>query len=235
MSWKVDDVMTKHVIAVRPSAGFKELVTLMSEHGIGALPVVDVVDSNGRLVGMVSETDLLAKERAATLERATGPEARREQRRARALTAEDLMSAPVVTLRPGDTLSRAARLMHTSRIKHAPVVDRGRLVGIVSRGDLLRPYLRSDDSILDEVRDAVLGRTLHLAPETVRVSVEDGVVTLAGELPTSSVARLAVRLVDGVAGVVAVRDQLAHRLDTSPPDVPPLPGARGLPAAGWRR
>jgi len=235
MSWTVHEVMTRNVVTVRPGTPYKDLVALMSEHAIGALPVVDVVDSEGRLVGMVSETDLLAKERASALRRPVSL-ARAEHRKAHGEVAEQLMTSPVVTARPDDTLTRAARRMRRARVHHLPVVEvTGRLVGIVSRGDLLKPYLRSDESIRHEVTTEVLCRLMALPPETVEVSVADGVVTLCGELETTGSADLAVRLTEAIEGVVGVHNRLACRLDDAEPGNPPRPGARGLPAAEWRR
>lgn len=236
MSWTVDNVMTRKVVTVRPTTAYKDLVALIREHAVGALPVVDVVDAEGRLVGMVSETDLLAKERAvAAPHAASGPRGSRSQK-ARAETAAELMTSPVVTVRADDTLARAARLMHRERVRHLPVVDAlGRLVGIVSRGDLLSPYLRSDESIRHEVTTEVLGRLLAVPPDAIEVSVADGVVTLGGELETSAAADRVVRLAGAVEGVVGVHSRLGYRLDTTEPSLPPRPGARGLPAAEWRR
>jgi len=235
MSWTVDAVMTKKVVAVRPATSYRDLVALMREHAIGAVPVVDVVDAEGRLVGIVSASDLLAKERATA---ARGPvgKALPERRRAHAEAAAELMTSPVVTVRPDDTLTRAARLMHRERVRHLPVVDAaGRLVGIVSRGDLLKPYLRSDESIRREIASDVLGGFMGLPPEAVDVSVADGVVTLRGEVEDSAAADLAVRLAEGVEGVVGVHDRLARRMDAAGPGTSPGPGARGLPAVEWRR
>jgi CBS domain-containing protein len=235
MSWTVDEVMTRKVVTARPTTPYKELVALMSEHAIGALPVVDLLDSEGRLVGMVSETDLLAKERA-TVARRPVTRNQPERRRAHAEVAEQLMTSPVVTVRPDDTLARAARLMHRERVNHLPVVDAtGRLAGIVSRSDLLKPYLRSDESIRREVTAEVLGNLMALPRDTVEVAVADGVVTLSGVLESSGTTDLAVRLTEAIEGVVGVHNRLAFRLDAAEPGTPPRPGARGLPAAEWRR
>jgi CBS-domain-containing membrane protein len=235
MSWTVDEVMTKRVVTVRPATPYKDLVALMTEHAIAALPVVDVVDAEARLVGMVSETDLLVKERLSGARQPLS-RGRPEQGRARAEVAEHLMSSPVVTVRPDDTLASAARLMHRERVHHLPVVDAtGHLVGIVGRGDLLKPYLRSDESIRHQVAVEVLGHLVALPPDTVEVSVTDGVVTLCGELETSGTADLVVRLTEAIDGVVGVHNRLAYRLDDADPGTPPRPGFRGLPAAEWRR
>jgi predicted transcriptional regulator len=147
-----------------------------------------------------------------------------------------LMTSPIVTVRADDTLARAARLMYRTNVSHLPVVDgSGRLVGIVSRGDLLKPYLRSDESIREEIATEVLGRLMGVAPDAVEVSVDDGVVTLRGQLETSTSVDLAVHLTSAVDGVVGVHDRLAYRLHTGEPGLPPSPGTRGLPAAEWRR
>jgi CBS domain-containing protein len=234
MSWTVGDVMTRKVVAVRPHTGYKELVALMSEHAIGAVPVVDVTDSDGRLVGLVSETDLLAKERAGARRPAPGPA--RPDRRAEATTAADLMTAPVTTIQEGEPLARAARLMLRTKIRHLPVLDAsGRLAGIVSRGDLLKPYLRSDESIRREVATAVLDDVLGLSAGAVDVAVEDGVVTLEGEVETSATEEAALRLTRAVEGVVAVLDHIGFRHDSADVGTPPRPGSRGLPAAEWNR
>ena len=212
MSWTVDRVMTRAVVTVRPTTPYKELVALMSQYAISALPVVDLVDSEGQVVGLVSEDDLLAKERAGAERRMTS-RGHGEQAKAHAEAAHDVMTSPVVTVAPDDSLARAARLMHRARIRHLPVVDDdGRLVGIVSRSDLLKPYLRSDESIRHEVGTDVLGRFNSLA-EAVEVVVADGMVTLTGEMATSADVDLAVRLVSAIEGVVGVRNHLTFCMD----------------------
>lgn len=226
MSWTVDKVMTGKVITVRPTTVYRELVALMSEHAISALPVVDVADSTGRLVGLVTQDDLLAKERAGA-ERHMTSRGHGEQARAHAEVARDLMTSPVMTVAPDDSLARAARLMHQARIRHLPVVDdEGRLVGIVSRGDLLKPYLRSDESIRHEIAADVFGRHTTLFG-ALEVEVAEGVVTLTGELETTADIDLAIRLVSAVEGAVGVRNHLTHRVDASDPGPPPRPE--------WRR
>lgn len=145
--------------------------------------------------------------------------------KAEARSTADLMTAPAVTVGPEATLAEAARLMHRRRVKRLPVVDgEGRLVGIVSRADLLQPFLRIDESIAEEVRTAVLLQTLVIEPEAVTVTVENGVVRLEGELETRSLAAIAARLVKAVDGVVAVDNRLSWELDDTKihPQSPPM-------------
>ena len=232
MSWTVDKVMTTRVITARPSTGYKELARLLNEHAVSALPVVDVVGDERRLVGIVSEADLLAKKGPKYPEaRSRGDEARAE-----ALTAADLMTSPAVTVQPGDSLAQAARLMHRKKVKRLPVMNaKGRLVGVVSRGDLVKPFLRSDESIRQEIQNDVLVRTLHLDPAAVQVSVDEGVVKLDGELESKRLVAVLRRLVRSMEGVVGVEDRLTSRSEGAPSDLSGPAGTPGRPAAHWRR
>ncbi len=232
MSWTVDKVMTTRVITARPSTGYKELARLLNEHAVSALPVVDVVGDERRLVGIVSEADLLAKKGPKYPEaRSRGDEARAE-----ALTAADLMTSPAVTVQPGDSLAQAARLMHRKKVKRLPVMNaKGRLVGVVSRSDLVKPFLRSDESIRQEIQNDVLVRTLHLDPAAVQVSVDEGVVKLDGELESKRLVAVLRRLVRSMEGVVGVEDRLTSRPEGAPSDLSGPAGTPGRPAAHWRR
>ena len=232
MSWTVDKVMTTRVITARPSTGYKELARLLNEHAVSALPVVDVVGDERRLVGIVSEADLLAKKGPKYPEaRSRGDEAREE-----ALTAADLMTSPAVTVQPGDSLAQAARLMHRKKVKRLPVMNaKGRLVGVVSRSDLVKPFLRSDESIRQEIQNDVLVRTLHLDPAAVQVSVDEGVVKLDGELESKRLVAVLRRLVRSMEGVVGVEDRLTSRPEGAPSDLSGPAGTPGRPAAHWRR
>src|SRR5215469_328386 len=204
MSWTVDRVMTRRVIAVQPTTGYKEIARLMAKQHVSAVPVVDVVGSEGRLVGIVSEADLLAKEEAAGTSHQVSRDPRAEGR-----AAADLMTRPAITIRADGTVARAARLMLWDRVRVLPVVDpEGRLVGIVSRSDLLKIFLRSDESIRDEVQRHVLADQLGLEPDALEVWVSDGVVTLQGEAESAEQASRAVAGAGGVEGVVGVDDRL---------------------------
>ncbi|MGW7543220.1 CBS domain-containing protein [Streptomyces sp. NPDC054770] len=198
----VSDVMTRTVAAVGRRAPFKEIVRLMRDRQVSALPVIE---GAGRVVGVVSEADLLANE-----ELRDDPDAAYLQLRqpvdvakADALTAGDLMSLPAITVRPDATLSEAAGTMAREGVKRLPVVDEaGLLAGIVSRGDLLKVFLRGDAEIADEVRREIGS---YLAPSSaVRVEVSDGVVTLAGRIYDTALVPVAARLVRTVEGVVDV-------------------------------
>src|SRR5262252_2690391 len=213
MKTTVKDLMTSQVVTVTPATGFRELIAIMRDRGITGLPVID---TEGRLVGVVSESDLLLKEqRPLAEERHDRSWSQREERaKAASTVASGLMSRYVVTVRPEESIAGAARLMHRHAVQRLPVVDAaGRLVGIVSRGDLLKPYLRSDESIRREIASDVLGGFMGLP---------------------RAAADLAVRLAEGVEGVVGVHDRLARRMDAAGPGTSPGPGARGLPAVEWR-
>ena len=229
MSWNVSSVMTPDVVTVSPLATYKEIALRMSEHRVSALPVVD---QDGRVAGLVSQADLLLKEERP----AAGPggpliHPHGDAARATGRNAAAVMTSPAVTIGPEATLTEAARLMHRRRVKRLPVVDRdGRLLGIVSRSDLLRPYLRSDESVAREVREDVARRMLAIDPEALRVEVQDGVVRLHGTVETRSLATILTRLVERVEGVVGVDDRLAWKLDDRNIDLEPPPLAMRLSA-----
>ncbi|MCC8455170.1 CBS domain-containing protein [Streptomyces rochei] len=227
--YTVSDVMTRSVVALAAGAGFKDIVRTMRTQRISALPVID---AGNRVVGVVSEADLLRKEELRDSDQdvhpRTGPVPAHDK--ARGVTATDLMTSPAVTARPEETLAGAARVMARRGVKRLPVVDAdGVLRGIVSRGDLLRVFLRPDPEIAEEVRHEVVGGRLPDGIGPVRVEVHEGVVTLAGRVRDTSVVPLVERLVRSVEGVVDVRCELAgprHRpalepdLASEPPSGP---------------
>ncbi|MFJ7297381.1 CBS domain-containing protein [Streptomyces collinus] len=213
----VGDLMTHGVVLARRDTPFKNIVSLLSENEVTALPVVDDL---GHPVGVVSEADLL-RTVAARPDPAGLPRSPYASNGARAanddVTAEQLMSAPAVCARPGWTVVEAARLMDTEGVKRLPVVDESEtLVGIVSRGDLLRVFLRRDDALRDEIAGDVLVRTLGLAPSDVAVDVRDGRVTLKGQVETEEIIPVIERLCRGVDGVVSVDSALHRRSDGTP-------------------
>jgi CBS domain-containing protein len=232
MSWTVGAVMTREVVSVRPDTPYKAVVERMLERRISALPVVDAA---GQVLGVVSQADLMLKEEKPRHLGGALVHPRGDEARAMARNAVALMTAPAITVRQDASLTEAARLMHHRHVKQLPVVDAaGSLVGIVNRADVLRAFARSDESIETEVREDVLLRTLAIDPETVTVTVRDGVVRLEGELETRSLVRILERLVLGVEGVIGLDDELRWALDDthlhpdSPPDEERL-SARELP------
>ncbi|MDF3293612.1 CBS domain-containing protein [Streptomyces silvisoli] len=220
----VSDLMTTSVITARRDTTFKEIAGLLAEHDITAVPVVD---DNDRPVGMVSEADLLRKQAgqpdpagllAEAFERSEpGTDAwHADMAKAAATSAEWLMTTPVVTARPEWTVVEAARVMEQHKVKRLPVVNEaGQLVGLVSRADLLRVFLRRDQAIREEIMDDVLLGTLRLAPTDVSVNVVDGQVSLTGTVERRSLVPLVARLCRGVDGVVSVDARLQYRHDDS--------------------
>lgn len=234
MKRTVADVMTRTVVVVNESAPFKEVVRRMQEYRVSALPVVGADD---RLVGIVSEGDLILKEDP-DLEGEhrlfEGRHRRSDRGKAAGLLARELMTTPVVTIRPDDGLGDAARLIHRKQVKRLPVVDeRGRLLGIVSRADLLKGFLREDRSIAAEIRDDVIRRTLWIDPDTIRVVVRQGVAHLEGQVERRSLIPVLVRLVGGVEGVVGVDEALSYLVDdVTPPNDLPMPFSAVTPGPG---
>ncbi|MDX2708871.1 CBS domain-containing protein [Streptomyces sp. PA03-6a] len=204
----VGDVMTCRVVAVTRRASFKEIVRALEQWHVSAVPVVE---DGTRVVGVVSEADLLRKEEHRVDEPPPvgGAGGSRGSGKAAALTAEQLMTAPAVTVRGDASLAQAARAMARHQVKRLPVVDaRGMLKGVVSRGDLLKVFLRSDEDIARDVRENVVARLFPGAWRSVEVDVEEGVVTLSGLLGDRSLVPVADRLVRSVEGVVDVRFDL---------------------------
>jgi len=218
METTVKDVMTTQVVAVRRGATFKEMAATLRRFRVSAFPVVD---ENGKVIGVVSGADLLAKEALADHGLVDGLVHHREVHKAEGVTAGDLMTHPAVTVRPGDTVEQAARLMYSLRIKRLPVVDAGgALVGLISRTDLLAVYDRPDEAIRAEIEGLILHEFLE-DPRQFSVTVQDGVVTLQGSPETGALGHDVVRKARHVPGVVAVRDRLSYP-DESPVVAAPL-------------
>ncbi|MCF3103189.1 CBS domain-containing protein [Streptomyces roseoverticillatus] len=216
----VDELMTKKVVSVGPETPFKEIVKELAQNDVTAVPVVDAAN---RVVGVVSEGDLMCKSADQTdpFGRIPVPclEAW-ERARAEGTRAEELMSVPAVCARPEWNVVEAARLMAVEGVRRLPVVDEAdRLVGIVSRGDLLRIFLRDDRAIREEIVHDLLERTLGLAPSAVAADVTEGQVTLTGSVQDRSTIPVLVRLCRAVDGVVAVRQRIVqdeHAGDRTP-------------------
>jgi CBS domain-containing protein len=217
MNAAVRDVMSAHPVSVRKTTSFKEIAARLRELGVSGFPVVD---DDGKVIGVVSEADLLVKEAledayqgvrgliAATVHVT-------ERHKAGGVTAGDLMTSPAVTVSPDGTVQHAARLMYARGLRRLPVVDAaGRLVGIVSRTDLLAVFDRPDEEIRLEITDQVIPRLSE--PSSYWVGVQDGIVTLEGTPETISIGHEVLRRVRHVQGVVAVRDRLDYPLPPTP-------------------
>ncbi|WP_435642392.1 CBS domain-containing protein [Streptomyces sp. H49] len=210
----VEELMTRDVVRARQDTPFKELARLLEENDITAVPVVDELD---RPVGVVSEADLLRKsaDQADPADLSPVPHLEAEERaRAEGVRAEEVMSAPAVCARPEWTVVEAARLMERRHVKRLPVVDEAdRLVGVVSRADLLRVFLRRDEAIREEINRDLLRGTLLLDPRDVTAEVRDGRVTLTGIVEFRTQIRVIEQLCRGVDGVVSVSGNLTFRTD----------------------
>ena len=211
----VKDVMTTRVIWVSKNATFREMAAALREYRVSAFPVVD---DDRKVIGVVSEADMLNKEALVDEPGVFGGILhRRDQAKARGVTAGDLMTAAVVAVRPEDTVEHAARLMYDRGVKRLPVTDEsGHLAGIVSRADVLSVFDRTDAAISHEITQDVLLGEFGVDPLAFRVTVMDGIVTLSGQPETNDIGHRIIRRVRHVQGVVAVRD----RLDYPPPERP---------------
>jgi CBS domain-containing protein len=208
-STTVSDVMTTTVVAVKQGASYKEMAALLSKYRVSAFPVLD---DDQRVIGIVSEADLLAKE-ALNADRGgaiTATVHHKELKKADGVTAGDLMTCNVVTVKPDDTVEQAARLMYHLQVKRLPVVDAGGyLVGIVSRADLLTVFDRPDEEIRAEIVDDVILHEFLIDPAVFMVTVADGVVAIQGAPETADLGRNLMNRIRHVTGVVAVRDELS--------------------------
>jgi len=193
--------MTTQVVAVKLGASFNEMAARLRQSRVSAFPVID---DDGKVIGVVSEADMLARKVLST-----GMLGHGEQ--AEGLTAGDLMTHPAITVSPEDSVEVAARLMYTLQVKRLPVIGpSGRLAGIISRTDVLAVFDRSDEEIRKEVADDVICGEFGAAPHQFAVTVQAGVVTLQGTAGTAALGHVIVRKVRHVQGVVAVRDRLSY-------------------------
>jgi CBS-domain-containing membrane protein len=229
MGRKVEDVMTSEVVCARPSTPYKELVRLLTERNVSAVPVVD---EERHVLGVVSEADLILKQGqpvdAVQRSLLASKRRRADRLKARGGTAAELMTWPVITVGPQAGVADAARLLRKHRIKRLPVTDPAeRLIGIVSQSDVLKVFLRPDEEIRRQVVDQVIIGDLLMDPEALQVTVRDGVVLLEGTCERRSLELVLVRAVAGVEGVVRVENRLGFDVD----DVSSRPYTFGRPLA----
>lgn len=212
----VRDIMTARVVAVHENAQYKEMAAVLCWSRISALPVLD---GQGKVVGVVSEADMLAKvsdqgDQPGWLDELLH---HREHQKAAAVTAGELMTSPAVTIGVDEPIQAAARLMYDRKVKRLPVVNpSGHLIGIVSRVDVLSVFSRPDEEIRREITDKVLLNRFLVDPHTLDVTVRDGIVTISGKPETGAVGREIIAAVRHVEGVVAARDRLSYTDDRRP-------------------
>lgn len=207
--------MSRDVLTVGPETPLKEVAALLDDHRVSGVPVCD---ANGRVLGVVSEADIMRKEEGRP------PDGggllswlfERDDEllvKLSARTAGEAMTSPAITIEPGRPVSEAARLMIERGVNRLPVVVDGDLAGIITRADLVRAFHRTDEEIRREIAEDVLLRTLWISPGDVTIAVEQGEVSLGGELDNRSEAEIAVAYVRRVPGVVGVRSDLTWRVD----------------------
>lgn len=228
---KVAKVMTRQVAAVRPDTPLKDVAALMVSKGISGVPVVD---DDGAVLGVVSEADFVIKERGPggvhhrLLARVFGEsrQTRAELVKIEAQTAGEAMTSPAITVAATDTLRWAAEQMASRKINRLPVVEGSKLVGIITRADVVRAFVRPDAELARLVREEVLAKTAFwLEPESFVVDVKDGVVALRGRVERRSLAETIVEVIRDLGGVVGVTTELSWELD----DVHGHPGGDEAP------
>jgi CBS domain-containing protein len=210
MGTTVREVMTRRVVALREDAEFKEIVGALRRYRVSACPVID---DGGRVIGVVSEADLLDKQ--AGPEPPAGVIRRRRRRAGQAektpVTARELMTAPAIVVDPAAPVRAAAKTMRDRQVKRLPVADQdGRLVGIVTRSDVLSIYERPDADIWDEVVTVILGQEFALDPDGFDVTVRSGIVTLGGRADRRDDALRLLARVRHAEGVIGIRDRLRY-------------------------
>ena len=226
---RIGDLMTTDLITVGPETSLKEAARRMLQAGISGLPVTD----DGKLVGIITEADFVsteadrgAKKRAGLLRffvRDNGiPSSER--------TVGDVMTDELWTIGPDADHVQAARIMESHGIKRLPVVENGDLVGLVSRTDMLRAFVRPDQDIVDEIRGQVMRKVMWVDPKRVAITCEDGNLVLTGNMETRADAELLVELTKRVDGVASVQDNLAYEIDNTKLEMtgaPPIAPYRG--------
>ncbi|GII54232.1 hypothetical protein Pth03_26210 [Planotetraspora thailandica] len=230
MHMKVRDVMTRDVASVNGTTPFRDVAEVLVNHRVSAVPVVD---GDGHVIGVVSEADLLRKEESREqyyreayrpslllrLRRRVSRPGAGDGGKAHAETAAQLMTAPAITVQPHTSVVSAARIMEERGVKRLPVVDDdGRLEGVVSRHDVLKVFVRTDDDIAGEIRREILDGALWTDTSDVQVSVQAGVVRLRGHMTCRSDAHILVRMTERVNGVIDVVDGLTWAKDDVPGD-----------------
>jgi CBS domain-containing protein len=214
---RVKEIMNQEVVSVTPDTPLREVAAVLVEHRFSGLPVRD---ESGQVVGVVSEADILRRERG-TVERPRRllgwllePAVAADNERALARTAGEAMTTPAITIEQYAPVAEAARRMLGHGINRLPVVNvTGDLIGIVSRADLVRAFARSDAEIEREIREVVIGKSMWMDPTSVSAAVTAGDVLLTGEVDRRSEAETLALLTERVPGVLSVQSDVSYRED----------------------
>lgn len=213
MSWTVDDVMTRDPVAVREETSFKEIAALLAEHRFGSVPVVD---SERRPIGIVTEEDLALKAEP----KPSGPyplesKRHRETRaKAAAAKARELMSPPVRLVTPGASVSEAARILHHDHAHALLVIDQAdRLIGIVTRADVLKVFLRPDAELETAIEREIAQLRRAFPDDKVTATVRDGLAVIEGETWVRSACERIAAHAASVPGIVGVDNRVRYRVD----------------------
>ena len=208
MNGLVSDVMTREVVTVEPETSFREVIRIIKDSGVHALPVVD---AHGTVLGVVAESDLLVRQEQ-TEGRVRRPWRRHGRARLAGTTAGEVMTSPAITIDPRQTLGQAARTLHKRHVGRLLVVDGGRLVGIVTRSDLLSIFLRSDDDLLAAIQ-AAIAEIDFTPPHTITATVDNGIVVLQGSAQLLSQVNAVGDRVRRVPGIVRLDDKAIPTYD----------------------
>ena len=210
---RVIDLMTTEVFTIGPDETIKDAARIMVNERVSGLPVVD---DAGRLLGILTEADFLEREldKESPSGGLLGAIFDPSSRHGDAVTVREAMSTNVVTVASDATLAEAARLLAANSIKRLPIVDAdGVVLGVLSRADIVAAFARPDEIIEDEIREDVARRVLFVDPDSLSISVVDGIVALGGELPTKTDARILEELTRRLEGVVSVDSSLTWKVD----------------------
>jgi len=219
----VREVMSRGVVSIRPDAPLKEAIRLLDRHGISGLPVTD---ASGTVVGVLSEADILFKEARGSDDHRRfawllgGEESARRRAKIEASTVGEAMNTPPVTIGPREPLRRAAALMLERRINRLPVVEGGQLIGILTRADIARAFLRPDVEIERIVREEILLKSLWVDPDSIETRVTEGVVRFSGTTHRRSTVDLIGSLTRQLDGVVGVENELTWTFDDTKVEAP---------------
>jgi CBS domain-containing protein len=211
---RIRDLMTTDVITVGPDTSLKEAARRMLADGLSGLPVTD----EGRLVGIISEADFLATEAERGARKRAGLLrlfVRENGVPSHQRTVGDVMTRDVRTISPEATHVEAARMMEANRVKRLPVLEEGAVVGLISRSDILRTFVRPDQEIVEEIRANVMRKVMWVDPERVAITCDDGNLVLAGNMETKSDVELLVELIKRLDGVASVESRLAWEIDNT--------------------